>query len=809
MDRHPTAPAVVSDAGILDYAGLDAAANALAHALLALGLGAEEPVGVLAERSGFLPLAFLGILKAGGVYVPMVADLPADRLANMARQAGMRLVIALDGLVPPDALTGVLSANGWAERPHAVLRPEALDADSLTKGGQRPGRPGPADGLAVILFTSGSTGQPKGVLIQHDACVNLALGHTEAQGVGPGDRVLLSTSPGFILGFRELCLPLLSGAAYVPASRALIDDPARLLEHMARLGVTIALFTPSYLRLLRGAVPAGLRMILTAGERPNPDDARHYARHIDYWNMHGATEVCGTICMHKVTPDGDGALPSGRPFTNNAVHLLDRHGNEVPYGEVGEIHVVGRGVSRGYLNQPELSAENFVETRFGRAYRTHDLGRWTADGDLETLGRADDVVKVSGQSVSLGEIERTLLRHPLVSRAAALQHRGRLAAIVESADPEAAQDEDWRAFLTRTLPAYMVPARVKAVPKMPISSAGKTDRRALLALVEDALATPRTGSGMPPQGDLERAVAAVWEEVLDVRPVMRDDPFFAIGGTSLLAIAVGQRLHTLGHPVAVPVILASRTVEALARRIAEQGRDDAAPLDRTEGPATAGQEDFWVAAKLGLAAAGSHVVRVLSVHGPAPEAERWRAAWAALLERHPALRTGFRADAEGRVRWHTAATDDLPPSARLSVDRCHAPEEARELIAGYAEAPFALTDPPLARAGLLFVESGNETLFWFVLHHAVVDGQSARTVQEDFLALLLGRALPPALHGVALAARDEARHLRSDRAEQDRAFWQAKLDALPPETFEELPLDQPRPATPGGRAAPPLAGRLD
>ncbi|NUB31752.1 non-ribosomal peptide synthetase [Azospirillum brasilense] len=808
-ERHPTAPAVVTEAGILDYAGLDTAANALAHALLALGLNKEEPVGVLAERSGDLPQAFLGILKAGGVYVPMVADLPPERLANMARQAGMRLLIALDGLTPPDALAGALSANGNTKRPQAVLRPESLDGDSLAKSAERPNRPGPANGLAVILFTSGSTGQPKGVLIQHDACVNLALGHTEAQGVGPGDRVLLSTSPGFILGFRELCLPLLSGAAYVPASRALIDDPARLLDHMARLGVTIALFTPSYLRLLRGAVPAGLRMILTAGERPNPDDARHYARHLDYWNMHGATEVCGTICMHKVNPDGDGPLPSGRPFTNNAVHLLDRHGNEVPDGVVGEIHVIGRGVSRGYLNQPELSAENFVGTRFGRAYRTHDLGRWNENGELETLGRADDMVKVSGQSVSLVEIERTLLRHPLVSRAAALQHQGRLTAIVESVDPEVAQSEDWRTFLGRSLPAYMVPAQVRAVARMPISSAGKTDRRALLALAEEALTAARSTGGTPPQGDLERAIAAVWEEVLDTRPVMRDDPFFAIGGTSLLAIAVGQRLHALGHAVTVPVILASQTVQALARRIAEQPDEDAAPPDLSEGPATAGQEDFWIAAKLGLAAAGSHVVRVLSVRGPVPQAERWRAAWAALLGRHPALRTAFHADAEGRVRWRTVPANALPPAAGFSIDRCHVPEEARELIAGYAETPFALTKAPLARAGLMLVESGNETLFWFVLHHAVVDGQSARTVQEDVLALLLGRPLPPAPHGIALAARDEARHLGSHRAEQDRAFWQAKLDALPLEAFEELPFDQPRPTTPGGRSAPPLAERLD
>ncbi|MBP2291311.1 non-ribosomal peptide synthetase [Azospirillum rugosum] len=804
----PDAPAVIGPQAVVNWSGLDAAANAVAHALLGFGLGAQEPVGVLAERSGDLPLAFLGILKAGGVYVPMVADLPGQRLANMARQAGMRVVIALDGLTPPPDLDAALAQNARIAQ-HAILRPDALDADFRARHAHSPNRPAKPDDLAVILFTSGSTGQPKGVQIQHDACVNMALGHIEAQGIGPDDRILLSTSPGFILGFRELCLPLLSGAAYVPATRALIDDPDRLRAVMEERGVTIALFTPSYLRLFQGAVPRGLRMILTAGERPNADDARHYARHLAYWNMHGATEVCGTICMHRASPDGDGPLPSGRPFVNTAVHLLDKDGNEVPPGEIGEIHVVGRGVSRGYLNQPELTAENFVETRFGRAYRTHDLGRWNADGELEALGRADDMVKVSGQSVSLGEIERTLLRHPKVRRAAALQHKGRLVAFVESPQLEDAQGEDWRAYLAGALPAYMVPARVGAVPRMPISSAGKVDRQALLALAD---ADRGNAEGTSPEGELETAIARVWEEVLDVRPVMRDDNFFAIGGTSLLAIQVGQRLRALGINVPVQSILATLTVAALARRVASDAAvpDDAPDAD--SGLATAGQEDFWIAAGLGLPAAGSHIVRVLSVRGPVPEEDRWQAAWAALLARHPALRTGFATGADGRVLWHTVAPVALPPSARLSVDRCHLPEEARELVAGYATTPFALGEPPLARAGLLRVESGDETLFWFVLHHAVVDGLSARTVQGDMLALLLGRDLPPVPHGVAVAGHAEQRYLASDRAERDRSFWRDRLDALVDrrsEAFDELPTDLRRPDAPSGRSAPPLTERLD
>ena len=475
-DRQPAAPAVISGHGVLTYADLDRKANALAHALLAQGVTAEEPVGVLMERSGSLPLAFLAILKAGGAYVPMGADLPPGRLANMATQSGMRCLIALDGLEPPAELLAALGGTP------AILRPEELSREALSRDGHRPNQPGRTTDLAAILFTSGSMGQPKGVLLQHDACVNMAYGHIDAHNIAPDDRVLLATAPGFILGFRELCVPLLAGAAFVPASRALLDDPAALLAAMSRHRVTVAMFTPSYLRLFQGAAPDGLRCILTAGERPNAGDARAYARKLEYWNVQGATEVCGTICMSRVDPNGSGPLPSGRPFTNMAVYLLNGDGQEVPLGEVGEIYVVGVGVARGYLNQPDLTAQRFVETPYGRAYRSNDLGRWNQDGQLESLGRADDVVKVSGQTVSLGEIEQTLLRRGGVKSAAAMQHEGKLIAFVESDLPEGAAMEDWHSFLAQTLPGYMLPAQVRVVPSMPVNSYGKVDRQALVAL---------------------------------------------------------------------------------------------------------------------------------------------------------------------------------------------------------------------------------------------------------------------------------------------------------------------------------------
>jgi len=816
-DRQPAAPAIISGAGTTTYAELDQDANALAHALLALEVTEEEAVGVLTERSASLPLAFLGILKAGGAYVPMGADLPPQRLANMARQSGMRRLIVLDGLEAPAELLAVLAGNAADTKP-AILRPEELIRRAAAGDGHRPYRPGKTTGLAAILFTSGSTGQPKGVLLQHDACLNLGYGHIHAQSITTGDRLLLSAAPGFIMGFRQLCLPLLAGAAFVPASRALLDDPAALLAAMSRHRVTVAMFTPSYLRLLKGAVPDGLRCLLTAGERPNAGDARAYARSLDYWNIQGATETCGTFCMARVDPNGDGPLASGLPFPNTAVFLLDGDGREVPAGEAGEIHVVGVGLARGYLNQPELTAGRFVETPYGRAYRSGDLGRWNGDGQLESLGRSDDLVKVSGQAVSLGEIEQTLLRHGLVRLAAAMQHNGKLIAFVESDRPECASF-DWPRFLGQTLPAYMLPARVTTIDRMPVNSYGKVDRQALLSLAaEFETAQPRNGAerGMPPQGQVERHIGDVWEDILGVRPILREDNFYALGGTSLLSIAVSQRLQALGYAVSPQTILVSTTIAALAGRIVLASQHQPAPPepDRRQGAATAGQEDFWIAWKLGLGGTGAQIVRVLAARGKVPDPALWQSAWTRLLARHAALRTAFSAGPDEEVLWQTVDIEELAPAVPLGLDRCASLNDARERIAARAHAPFQLTEPPLARAGLVQVaEGGGETLFWFALHHAVADGLSASIVQEEMHALLLDRALPPAPNGVALASHAERNYLASDQAGRDRDWWRDKLDALATgrggEAFHEFPGDYRRPAISSGKSAVPIVERLD
>ena len=521
--------------------------------------------------------------------------------------------------------------------------------------------------------------------------------------------------------------------------------------------------------------------------------------------------------MSRVDPNGDGPLASGRPFANTSVYLLGSGGNEVAPGGTGEIHVVGVGVARGYLNQAGMTAARFVETPFGRAYRSNDLGRWNENGEMESMGRVNDVVKVSGQAVSLGEIEQTLLRHGAVRSAAALQHEGKLIAFVESDRADHTPPEDWRGFLSKTLPAYMLPAQVMATARMPVNSYGKVDRQALLALagaLEAAETRHGVGLGAPPEGDLERRVAAIWEECLNVRPVRREDNFFALGGSSLLSIAIAQRLQALGYPVSPQTILISTTVATLAEKIAqatEQASIPAAP-DACQGTATAGQEDFWIAWKLGLANTGSQIARVLAVLGAAPEPDRWQSAWTRLVERHAALRTAFLEGADDQVLWRTVEAEQLATATEMRFECCETPAEARERIAARASAPFDLTSPPLARAGLVQVaedEGEQETLFWFTLHHSVVDGLSARILQEEIHALLLEQPLPPASNGIAEAGHAERQYLASGLVERDRAWWREKLDALEAEAYREIATDRRRPAVPSGTSAAAIVERLD
>ena len=541
----PNRPALVTEQGTQTYAEVDARSNALAHALLALGLERQEVVGVLTDRSIALPGTVLAIWKAGGCYLPLLKDLPADRLAFMARDAGIRILVVLDGLEPPASLI---------ETGCTVFRPESLPAAYLSSHGQ-PVEVG-GDGvrgseLAYIVYTSGSTGEPKGVMLRHQGLTNLALGVAAALDMRSGDRASIMASPAFDAWISEMVMAWAVGAAVVPVVRDEMEDIAELRAKFARLGVTVTTMPPSYLRLFGQADFPSLRVLLTAGEPPYRADALHYATRLRYVNGYGPTENTVAVSFGPVTSQTQ-RMAAGKPLPNTSVHIRGREGESVPPGAVGTIWLGGKQLAAGYLRRPDLTAASFVETPAGRLYCTGDLGRWTPNGELEILGRSDGQVKLRGQRVELGEIEHRLGAHPGVRQAVAAVETNTggaqtLWAFVTlhsgAAEPTQAA---WQAYLSATLPSYMLPFAVIPVPAILVNAAGKVDRAALLRAAS-AWGRFEAASGdrhaEQPHGGLEEHIAQVWAEHLECGAIGREDNFFDLGGNSLRAIAVANDLR--------------------------------------------------------------------------------------------------------------------------------------------------------------------------------------------------------------------------------------------------------------------------
>ncbi|MFD2235022.1 amino acid adenylation domain-containing protein, partial [Phaeospirillum tilakii] len=811
LDADPAAaarPALIGASGTVSHAALEAEANVIAHALAETGIGAGAVVGVLAGRSAGLPAAVLGIWKAAAIYLPLAADLPPERLRALAADAGAAGLIALDGAVPPPGLP-------------PPLRPEAIEPAFHAGHRHRLDRPGRPEDPAYILYTSGSTGTPKGVVVGHDAYLNTVLGAGEALGFGPDDRGLLFASPAFDVSLSDFGLPLAFGGAACAVPAELLEAPDRFRAMLAERGVTVADITPSYLRLLGPAPFPTLRAIVTGGEPPLAADIRAHAGRLTYLNAYGPTEAAITATMGRLAPAAaDGPPPAGRPLPNTLVELVDRASRPLPPGAVGEIRLGGAGLAQAYLGRPDLTEAAFPAGPAGRRYRTGDLGRWNAAGELVVLGRADDQIKRSGVRIEPGEIIHAIERHPAVAQATVLldHHRdgdGRLWGFVRLHPGRAAPAEaEWRAFLAARLPPALLPSAVIAVESLPVTASGKIDAAALLALV-----AARRQESAAPVGPLETAIATVWAELLGGGAIGRDEDFFARGGHSLLAIAAAHRLEReLGRPVPAREMFAAPTVRAFAARLAAlPAAPPVVPTDR----ATEGQRGFWLADRIGLDTRGFTVPLALWVEeadGGPPDPAAWRRAWTALVARHQALRVGFVGESERELR-RIALT--VPPER---FELSEHPDAAAALAHGRARQavplpmappPGEAAPPPPWRAGLARVTGARRALLWVALHHALGDGVSLGVMVADLARLRRGETLAPLGEPLdRLAGREEA-YLAGPDGAADAAYWRTALGpdsaGHDPAVPADWPLDHPRPLARGGdnaKGTHVLRGRL-
>ncbi|SCX59800.1 non-ribosomal peptide synthetase [Variovorax sp. EL159] len=774
----PDATALIFGDRTLSYGELDRRANRLAHRLIAWGVKPEARVGIAVERSMDMVVGLLGILKAGAAYVPMDTEYPVDRLAYMAEDSGIALLVTQSHL-----RSRVPLREG--------VRVLELDTTDLAADSELASEvPVHAGQLAYIIYTSGSTGMPKGVMVAHGPfaahCVDTAVLYE----MGPRSCELHFLSFSFDGAHERLFTALCCGASLLLRD-ATLWTAEQTLDAMQRHGVTNAGFPPVYLRQLAdwardtGRCPP-VHLYSFGGEamsRESFDAVRKHLKPQILINGYGPTEAVVTPMLWKVDAAAsfsEGYAPIGQPVGGRKAYVLDGDLNRVPRNVAGELYLGGTGLARGYLHRAGLSAERFVADPFdgagGRLYRTGDWVRWRDDGQLEYLGRIDHQVKVRGFRIELGEIEARLLAEPEVRQAVVIAAAGlsgaRLVAYVSSRSGQQADAAQLKERLARALPDYMVPAVVMVVDALPLSPSGKVDRH---ALPEPTAETGRAYEA--PQGEAEEALAKVWRDVLGLAQVGRNDNFFELGGDSILSLQIVARLRLAGWKATPKQIFERQTVAQLAGAIVPNGdaKRPAAELQAAaqgEVPLLPFQREFF---EMKMTARHHWNQAVLLKNREPLQLPALRQALRAVVQQHDSLRLRFTLDGEGAWQQHYGTVSDNEFAELLWVR--NAGDAAQiEALCEEAQRSLDLAQGSLIRALVIELPEGESRLL-LAIHHLVVDGVSWRILLEDlqdaYRQSLAGQpvALPAktssykdwslALQGYAAAHGDEIDHWRA------------------------------------------------
>ena len=592
VERTPESVALVFADERVTYAELNRRANQLAHHLRSLGVGAETLVGICVERSVEMVVGLLGILKAGGAYVPLDPSYPAQRLGLMLEDSRIKVLLTQRHLLkalPVRAATLVFVDDDR----EAIAR----------KSEENPSRGVTGRNLAYVIYTSGSTGRPKGVQIEHAAVVNFLTSMLDEPGLTSDDVLLAVTSLSFDIAGLELFLPLVIGAREVLVSREVASDGTQLRECLSTAGITAMQATPATYRLLLNAGwddLSGIK-ILCGGEAFPRELANQLIEKCGtVWNMYGPTESTIWSAVARVEMK-DGAVAIGRPITNTQIYLLDPQLRPVPIGVAGELFIGGDGLTRGYLHLPKLTAEKMVPSPFdekggARLYRTGDVARFLPDGNIEFLGRIDHQVKVRGHRIELGEIEVALVQHEAVEVCVVLAREdvpgdNRLVAyIVPDTTMLAPTVSELRDFLRDRLPDYMIPSSLVVLEALPLTPNGKIDRRALPT--PDGARPTLEAPFVAPRNDLERSIASVWQEVLNVSKVGIHDNFFDLGGHSMSLVQIHGKLRArLKRELSVVEMFRYPTINALAKHLKQPAQPaSSARADKLNDQLTAGKQ---------------------------------------------------------------------------------------------------------------------------------------------------------------------------------------------------------------------------
>jgi amino acid adenylation domain-containing protein len=790
--ERPGAPAVGQDDRVLSYGELERLAGQLAGHLRGLGVGPEVLVGVCMQRSPERVVAVLAILKAGGAYLPLDPEHPPERLATMLGGTGSQIVVADQAGL--DSLPGEAGILVCVDRDRSL--PESLPAAP-------PRAPIHPHQLAYVIHTSGSTGQPKGVMVSHEALANTIAVARRQFHVDDRSTVLQAASFSFDVSVLEMFLALTAGARLqlLPAGEGLSGE---VLDHVLRKHeVSVMVLPPSVLDLVPGPDYPALRTLVVGGEACQADTIERWAPGRRLLNGYGPAEAAIYATAKVDWTDYDpasGPPPIGTPIPNAVIRVLDRDGGLAPTGVPGELCIGGVGVARGYAGQPAQTAERFVPDPFAwrpgeRLYRTGDAARWLSSRELEFIGRLDAQVKVRGYRIEPGEIEAVLRRHPKVREcvvAARHDDEGRLRLVGYVVRAGSVPLAELREHLLRRLPRHMVPTAWVFLEEIPLTSNGKVDRAAL----------PAPGRASPPDAPdggmtpVEDVVATMCAEMLNLPAVHPAQDLFELGADSIFATNLVARLRTGGFELPLRAVFETPTVCELADRLTAAER--AAPIipleDGAERPLSLAQERLWLLDDVGGGSPEYNVPIALRLRGEL-DVPALEAALAGVIARHEALRSTFPTGSDGwpglRVTDAGAALTVLDLAAEPNPESA-----AGQALAGEIAVTFDLARGPLVRAVLCRLGRHDHVLA-LCLHHVVFDGWSAGVLASQLEALYAARrqgrpaALPHNPVQYADYAAWQRERLYGDRMRRQLAYWRERLAGAP--NVLDLPLDRPRP----------------
>jgi amino acid adenylation domain-containing protein len=811
VERSPDATAVIFGDRQLTYAELNSRANRLARYLKGCNVGPDVTVAICVDRSLEMVIGMLAVLKAGGAYVPLDPAYPKDRIEFMLQDAGAPVLLAQRHLAESLPITParVLCLDSDSEEIREISRQPSSNLSSDTT----------PDNLAYVIYTSGSTGRPKGVSVPHRGVIRLVKRPNYVE-LSAEHTLLQLCSTSFDVSTFEIWGALLNGGrlAVAPPNQPSLEQIADVIS---RCGVTTAWLTTGLFHLMVDNRLEGLRplkQLVAGGDVLSVSHVRRVVEALgdtDMINGYGPTENTTFTSCHKVGKDEQmaGSVLIGRPINGTSVYILDDFMRPAPLGVAGELYTGGEGLARGYLNRPDITAEKFVPDPFSlrpgqRLYRTGDLARYTEEGRIEFLGRLDHQVKIRGFRVELGEIEEALSSHSAVEQAVVVADQDQegdkrlVGYIVERAGMQVEPDE-LRGFIGARLPAYMAPAVLMKLERMPLTENGKIDRKAL------PKADRRSGEAEERRDEAEtqteREVKSIWEEVLKLERVGVEENFFEAGGHSLKAMqVVGRIKEAYDVDLQVKEVFQEPTVRGLAAKVEEalrmrqQGEESAASVevvDRRRGlPLSHAQQRIWFAEQLQPDAATFNITTAIRMRGDLDlDALRWSIGQ--IAARHETLRTRFVIE-DGRP----LQVIDEQADARVELidlsDQAGGDRRAIDIAEQQAKLHLDLSAGPLLRMLVVKLDERDHVAV-VTMHHIISDGWSMGVLVRE-VAELYGsykRCDRPGLNELRIQYADyaawQSEWMKTEAFERELSYWKRQLATAPP--LLKLPTDRLRP----------------